>query len=715
MDEQRSSLWYRVANTVPRLRAQAQVFRHVYRGAPWFLVQDLGSGRFLRLNATAYRVVALIDGLRCLDEIWQHLNDALGDEAPSQDEIISLVAQLYQANVLVADRMPDLAELEERRQRTWRQRLKQYFANPMALRFPLFDPDRFLCVLIEILPRPLWRWVLLAWFGLIGFGVLLAVQHWEALTHDLGRLVFTPEYIISLFFVFPVLKALHEIGHGLAIKAFGGQCHEMGLMLLVLMPIPYVDASHATGFNRKSQRMLVSAGGMIFELGLASIALYAWTIAEPGLARVMLHEVVLIAGISTLLFNINPLIKLDGYYILSDLLEIPNLGQRSNEYFGYCLKRYVLRLHRHLSVPHQVKGEAPWLFFYSIASFIYRMLLVVFISLFVAGQLFFLGVLLAIWAIYMMVVLPFGKSLSKAWNDPALLDYRGRLVRSLVLGTVAIAAVVMLVPLPSTTSTQGIVWTPQGAQITAPADCFGVQRYAMPGPVDSGVPLIQCDDPMLAGELDVLQAREARFLAELRRANVTDPVSAQSLQDELDYLAAAIADRQRRVDGFMVRAPRDGVFVPRQEGDVEGRFFRRGELLGHIVDPRDISVLAVINQPDAERVSRVGTQVSLRATSRIQEPLPATIIRQVPSASDTLPHFALSIQGGGRIGLDPQAPPEASLRTLEPVFLVEVAPEADGFDWLGERVYLLFRHPPEPLGVQLYRGLRDLFMQRFMI
>ena len=136
-----SSSWYRVAELRPRLRRQARIVPHTYRGQRWYVMQDLASGRVLRFNPSAYRVLALMDGVRSLDEIWQSACLTLGDQAPTQDEILGLLTQLHQANVLLTDRKPDLGELAERGQRLRRTRLKQYLANPLSLKLPLFDPD----------------------------------------------------------------------------------------------------------------------------------------------------------------------------------------------------------------------------------------------------------------------------------------------------------------------------------------------------------------------------------------------------------------------------------------------------------------------------------------------------------------------------------------------------------------------------------------------
>lgn len=712
-----SPSWYRVADAVPRLRRQARIFRHVYRGEVWHLVQDLGSGKFIRLNPVAYRVVSLMDGHRTLDEVWQRANTVLGDETPSQDEMIQLLARLHQANLLSSNRMPDLEELEDRRDRTRKSRLKQYFSNPLALRFPLVDPDRFLARCMWLFPRWLLPILLLVWLGVVGSGAVLTVMHWEALTGDILRLVFTTEYILMLLLVFPVLKALHEIGHGLAIKRFGGQCHEMGVMLLVMLPIPYVDATHASGFRNKYARMLVGGAGMMTELFLASIAFWLWLSIEPGLTRVFLHEVIIVAGISTLLFNLNPLLRLDGYYILADWLEIPNLGQKSNQYLGFQLKKRLLRVKRNLTPPHVAPGEPKWLIGYSILSFVYRMFIVTVILAFVATQLFVIGVLLAMWAFYMMIILPFGKTVKAAWTDPALAEYRARLASVSAGVLLALGWLAFMQPLPSASTVEGVVWMSEDSQVRSGIDCFGAEVLARPGPVKRDQPLLRCDEPMLRQRFDELQAKRRELLAALSRVEGVDSVAAMNLVDEIRYLDQALVDLQGRIESFVIRSPHSGEFVSPALRTFEGRYWQRGEVIGHVLDRERYTIMVAVPQRDADRVRNASESVTIRHASGLHTVLDARVIRDVPAASRELPSLVLSLEGGGRIGLDPDSRNNGQLQSLEPLFLLELdLDSAEAYPQaLGGRVHVRFQHPDEPFANQAYRVLRDQFLRRFLI
>lgn len=676
------------------------------------MVQDQSSGKFLRLNAQAYRILTMMDGQRNLEQIWQLACEVMGDEVPGQDEILQLMTQLHNAGVLITGQVPDLDELQQRTRESRRNRIKQYLSNPLALRIPLVDPDRFLARMVGWIPVWMRPVILAVWALLIAFGGWLAFVHWEGLTADVGQLVFTPEYVLTLLLVFPIVKAIHELGHGIAIKMFGGQCHEMGVMLLVMMPIPYVDASHATGFVSKYQRMIVGAAGMMIELALAAVALWIWTWTEPGLLRVFLHDVVILAGVTTVIFNINPLLRFDGYYILSDWLEIPGLGRKANQYLGYLCKRYLLRIRRGLQPPRTTPREPAWLTTYAIASFFYRMVLVFTIVMFVATQFFIIGVVLALWAIYMMLLLPLIKLVKSILSDPLIMERRLRLysVTTLIVG--GLVWCLAVAPVPSATLAEGVVWMPEQSRIRAPQACFVREVLQTQGRVLEGQPLLRCEDEILPTRREVLELRAQELQARRVVSERTDQVEARLIEEELVSVQTQLEDLNKRIERFTLTAPINGRFVVPGSSDLVGRWFQRGEVIAHIIDPARYTIMSAVPQMSIDRVRADSQHIRLRPVDNVDREVFASVLRAVPSATTRLPSMALALQGGGTIGIEPgQQEPVA----LDPLFLLELKAESDQpiSMTLGGRVYTRFEHTPEPLAMQWYRILRDLFIRKF--
>ncbi len=711
-----SPSWYRVADLRPRLRSQARLSRHIYRGERWHVLQDRGSGRFIRLNPQAYRIVALMDGLRTLDEIWRQACLVQGDEAPSQDEVVNLLGQLNNANVLISDKHPDFAELHERSTKTRRQQLKQYIANPMSLKIPLINPDQFLERLVQLVPPSSWRLLLAAWVLFIGFGAFGVAYYWQDLTHDLASRSFTAENVLTLALIFPLLKVVHEFGHGIAIKALGGACREMGVMLLVFMPVPYMDAGQATAFPNKWHRMLVGAAGMMAELVMATTALWLWSWAEPGMTKSVLHQAVILSGVTTLVFNINPLLRFDGYYILADWLEIPNLGTRANQYLGYLLSRYAFSSEK-AERPPLTPREGGWLLFYAIASFVYRISVSLGIIFFVAGSFFFFGVILALWSGWNMLIGPLSRQVQLLAMHPAL---EGRRAHAAIIsgGMIALlGAILVWVPAPSWTTAEGVIWMTEDARVRVSHPCFAKSVLVQAGSqVKVGDALLECSDPDLDAQIAQAKSRLQELEARFSLAVSSDRVQMQMVQADLIHARDVLDDLTKRLSALTFTSPHDGIFYMDAPGDFAGRHLVRGEAIAYVLDPAKITLITVVPQGDVDLVRQNTRSVELRVIDDIWTQIRATIKREVPAATKELPSMALSLAGGGKIGLDPESSATGEPAALTPLFQFELALPAEyRIRTLGSRVHVRFIHANEPLASQWYRAIRQVFLKRFAV
>jgi len=709
-----SPSWYRVAGLKPRLRSHAQIHRHFYRGQLWYVIQNHATGRFHRFSPEAYLIIGLLDGKLTLDEIWRIAAERLGDDIPTQEEVINLLTQLHRADVLQSDSLPATEELQTRDVKQTRQRHLQTLRSPLAIRIPLFDPESFLAALAPLF-SPLFSVAgLLIWLAVVGWAVFQAAGHWSELTENVSDRVLAMHNLLLLWLTFPVVKALHELGHGFAVKRWGGEVHEMGIMLLVFMPVPYVDASAASAFREKSQRMVVGAAGMLVEVFIAALALLVWLEVEPGWVRACAFNVMLIAGVSTVLFNGNPLLRFDGYYILSDALEIPNLGIRANQYLGYLIQRYAFGV-RDLPSPAFARGEGPWFFFYAITSFCYRMMVFAGIIWVIAGKYFIVGVLLAIWAILLTLIIPLFKHAGFLLRSPRLHRKRARAVFSSGAFIAAALGGLLLIPAPSGTVVEGVIWAPEKSLVRASAEGFVTSIVAEPGGlVQANDVLVQSEDPGLPAQVRVFQAQlaelEARHDAEILR----DLAQAQITAEEIEHIKGMLARAEERRRDLAVRSPSTGVFVLSDARDMPGRFVHRGEVLGYVMDYSTVTARVVVPQDDADLVREQPRSVEVRLADRLTHVIPALIRRKVPAASNVLPSPALSIAGGGRIATRPDAPHPNT--ALDKFFQVDLELKTEqAVNMIGERVYVRLLRDPEPLAVQWYRRGRQLFLSKFNV
>ena len=612
-----SPTWYRVADLKPRLRSHTRIHRQSFRGQVWYVLQDRASGRFHRFSPAAHLVISLMDGKRSVQEIWDLACGELGDEVLTQEQTIQLLAQLYRCDVLHGDVPPDLAELAGRAERLRRRKLLMTFLNPLAVRIPVLDPDRFLSATL-FLVRPLFSWFgVLLILGLVGSAAVLAGVHWSELTENVTDRVLSAESLRLMLVAYPMIKALHELGHGYAVKHWGGEVHEMGLMFLVFMPVPYVDASAATAFREKRRRALVGAAGIIVELVVASLALFVWLNVEAGLVRVFAFNVMLIGGISTLLFNGNPLLRFDGYYVFADLVEIPNLGVRANRHLGYLIQRYLFGI-RGARSPVSAPREGPWFVVYGISAFVYRLFIMVAIVLFVATKFFFVGVLLALWACLLMYVLPLLKGLRFLLTSPALERTRGRAV-AVCLGFLAlVGAGLLALPLPYATLAEGVVWVPGTGVVNAGTEGTVVTLLAEPNQsVAPGQALLRLEDPLLASRLRVLEAEVRELRLRFAALNMADRAEANIIQEQLNHAEADLALHRRRAGELVVRSPAQGRFYLPRAADLAGRFIGKGTTLGYVADPQRPILRVLVPQDVIDLVRQRTEAVQVRCADRL--------------------------------------------------------------------------------------------------
>ncbi|MFN0164151.1 MAG: hypothetical protein ACKVQQ_23185 [Burkholderiales bacterium] len=709
-----SPSWYRVASLKPRIRSHAKILRQSFRGRVWYVLQDQAAERSHRFTPAAHHFIGLMDGARTVQELWDATSAHLGDAAPTQEDAIRLLGQLHAADALLCDVPPDSMEVFRRFQRHERLLWKRRLWTPLALRFPLFDPDRFL---VRTLPwvNPLFGWFgIVLWLAVVTAGAVLAVSHWTDLTENITERVLEPANLLLLWLVYPVVKTLHELGHAYATRKWGGEVHEIGIMLLVFSPVPYVDASSSWGFIDKRKRMVVGAAGIAVELFLGSLAMFVWLAVEPGAVRAVAYNVMLISGVSTLLFNGNPLLRFDGYYVLADAIEIPNLGARSNQYLGYLFQRYVLGMRR-AEQHDNTAGERVWLVVYGITSFFYRIFISFIIVLFIAGQFFVIGVLLAIWAVATQMLTPMGKALSFLFTNPGVRRQRGRAFVTTVAIVAGIAALLFLLPAPHWSRSEGVIWVPEEAQVRTGADGFIVELLAPPDSiVTRGQPLVRAEEPFLATRTELYRALVNELQTKYNAALPVDRVQAAMVREELVAALANLKRAREREAELTVTSGGAGRFVVPNAVDLPGRFVNKGQLIGYVVEPRELTVRVALVQDDIALVRQSTRSVEVMLAGWGEEPLPARIRREVPGASAQLPTAALGTAGGGQIAVDPRD--KNGVATVKQVFQLELTvPGVVRPEYLGARVYVRFDHGYEPAGIQLARAFRRLLLRHFNV
>ena len=714
MEDLLSPVWDSVADLQPCLAPRVHFNRQSFRGEVWYVLQDQTTSRFHRFSAIAHYFISHMDGQRSLQQLWDMTLERWGDAAPGQTEVIRLLSQLHQHDLVICDMSVDVQNLLSRTERKQRMGRRQKLMSPLSIRLPLIDPDAFLNKTARLVNPLFSRWGFLLWASIVAAGVVLAGMHWGELTGNLADRAFAPNNLLVMVLIYPVVKLFHELGHAYAVKRWGGEVHDIGVLFLVFMPVPYVDASASSAFRDKHKRMLVGAAGIMVELMLASLAMWVWTETQPGLIRAIAFNTMLIGGLSTLFFNGNPLLRFDGYYVFSDALEIPNLGTRSTGFLGYLTQRYVLRS-KQAQRPLATKGEARWFVSYGISAFFYRLFIMVTIVSFVAGQFFFIGVILALWALNAMLVLPLWRKLKFLANSQVFRENRLQAAGISVAIIATLAVLILAIPLRSYTTAEGVVWVPDSAEVRAAGDGVLMSvEVASEQQVSKGTVLFQLEDPLLGSQIRVLEARlaelNARFQAQIR----DDAGQAQITRAQYETIAAQLQRAQSQRDGLRIISPHDGTVLISRPDAMLGRFYRQGDLLAYVASYPVRTVMAVVQQDYIGQVRRGIEAVEARITSQVEEVVAVKVLREVPASTKMLPSSALGEQAGGRIAIDPlgQDPTQA----FEPFFQFELElSDAADARFIGERVYLRFDHGYESFGKQAWRAVRRAFLKRFDI
>lgn len=708
--------WYRVADIKPRLRGHVQFHHHVYRGSDWYVLQDYASGQFHRFSQETYLIIGMMNGERTMAEIWGAACELLGDDMATQDEVISLLSYLHQADILQSDMPPDISDLGDRHKRESKQKWLARLRSPAAMNFGLWDPDSFLNRTALVARLLFSRTAVFFWCLTVFCALTLLCLHWEELASNVTDRILSTENLVLLALIYPVSRLLHELGHAYAVKRWGGEVHEMGIMFVVFFPLPYVDTSWSSAFISRRNRMMVGAAGILVDVFLAALGMIVWVLAEPGTVRVIAYNTLFICGLSTLFLNGNPLIRFDSYYVLADWLEIPNLADRSTRSLARDVKRYLLRI-KNQPAQENTPGEKAWLTVYAVLSFLYRIFITFSIIFLIASRFFIIGSVLAVWAGIQTLVIPPISSLRRTMNEISGMRKKQRDVAlAACFACVVLPAVLLFVPFPSFTVTEGVVTVKEEGRVYAGMDGFIVKVLTPSGThVKKGDPLLYCDSPDLHAEIKVLTASLNEVQARLRATQAVNPMEVGAIRDELERVRAKLARARERASEMIVVSPTEGVFILPAEEDWPGRSVRKGSQVGYVVDFSRTVVAVIADASDIDRIRYDTVRVEGRLAESPKTVYPAEILREVPEASKEIPSLALSVKGGGKVALDPSKENSAKPEAFEKVFLIEVELHGAKARGIGERVYIRLVHKRESLFSEGKRFFRRLLLKRLNV
>ena len=602
-----------------RRRGDLKTNRQVYQGQAWWVVKDPISLSYFRFRPEEYSLLDMLDGSTSLDKLKEQFEAKFPPRRITVEELSRFIATLHRSGLVIGDRPGQGPQLfERRRQRIWKQWMG-WLANIMSLRFRGIDPDWFLKRL-----DPWFGWLfspptIVAAMLFVSSALLLVLVNFDVFRSKLPEFhqFFASGNWLYLAVALGFTKVLHEFGHGLSCKHYGGECHEMGMMLLVFTPCLYCDVSDSWMLPNKWKRAAIGAAGMYIEVIIASIATFLWWNSHPGIFNQLCLDVMFVSSVSTILFNANPLLRYDGYYILSDVLEIPNLRQKATTILGRLASHGCLGI-KQPEDPFLPQRKLGLFALYAVASSLYGWVVTISIFLFVWSvfkpyRLEVLGQILAAGALWGLVVRPL-QGIIKFLNVPGRREEMKTLNLSLTVAAVAVVgSAVALFPLPQR------VWCaaelrPRDEEtiyvtVAGTLESQAVRSGDLVRRGDSLATLSNIDLDLAIADLEGKQSQAQSRLNSLERERFTDPAAGLEIgtvKESLKSIGEQLAKKRKNREELVLVAPRDGIVLP--ANNVEPRPDPAGKLptwTGNPLNPKNLgatlmegTVLCLVGEPE---------------------------------------------------------------------------------------------------------------------
>ncbi len=702
-----------LGRTVLVLRHDLRVTPQVYSGEHVFVLEDPVNSKFYRLGAAEYAFVSLLNGETNIGDALQATATRFPAESLGWQEAASICKWLIECNLASTPESKASSRVMKAAREAGRREFWQKM-NPMSLRVPLLWPDRWFRRI-----APYCGWVF-SWPVFTLWLILLAVAGYF-LHQNADRLVEASQGVFDdgawrwLLLVWVALKLIHEFAHGVACRKAGGVVREAGVMLILFTPVAYVDVTTSWRFRSKWKRILVAAAGMYAELAVAAVAAIVWAHTGPGALNHICFQAALMASATTILFNANPLMRFDGYYILSDLLEIPNLYGLGQQSVNYYTRRFILGLSA--SLPRANPLNKILVQIYGFGALVWRVL--VCIGLLIAASALFegAGVVLAWFAAALWVGLPVVRFVMYALQGKP--GERPQWLRATAVcgGLVAAGAMFFLfVPWLGATTAPAIVEYEPLSVVRAESDAF-IREVRV-----TGGQRVQPGDILLVLENRELQAEVAELALRIRETEIrirlhqqrSELATQQAETAVLEMLKKQHAEKSEIAGRLTVRATAAGVVIGRRLAMREGSFVEKGAEILSIGDESRKRLRASVDQNDLQLFSsRTGGDVYVDVPGHYT--LTRTLTRVPPQASTQPPHEALCTTAGGEIPVKQTgSESESSVEFFEPRFtaFVDLTPTQARTMHAGQTGRISFRPFTRATGAELWHQADQWFRRR---
>jgi len=617
---------------LPALRRDLVVTKQLFEQRTYYVVKDPISLQYFRMTAEDYFLATLFDGQRTFGQI----RDLYLERFPharldwSEEEINDRVLRFANDLALLQFLSVQGVRLKARYDAAKKKKSSKGNLSTLAnkvffFRFSLFDPD----LIFGRMARPMWWiWTKPAQYISIGLIIAAAVVFFlnvKGLDEALANL-FNWENLFLMWVTTILVKSVHELGHGLTCKHFGGEVHEVGFMALVFTPYFFVNVSDAWTMPNRKHRMLISAAGIYVELIFAALAVFLWAIVQPGWFQNFLFNVIIICSVSTLIFNANPLMRFDGYYIMIDAIEVPNLQAKSRALITHQVKRLLFG-----GTPNNaVLARMPlprrrfWLFYtYAILSWVYGYWIIYQLIVFMKPHLEPLGLEgLSNWfaalALTSWVLLPFigfFKSMELTAKD---WEPHGRLRRlSLIVAViVGVFGAACFLPVELKIKRVAAVQLAEPEQVRPEVPGFVEEVFVSEGDkVSAGQPLARLSNREVLQARVAAESRVRTAALEVGRAMGLDR-PAEQMQAESARVAyeAKFAEAERDARSLVLKAQTTGTVLTRDLEKKVGLLLKGNDLFCEVAPLDPMRIKIALSEKQVRYVKK-GQKVRLKANA----------------------------------------------------------------------------------------------------
>lgn len=705
-DAASEKLYSRLAELEAVRRADIEITRQVTRSEAWYVVHDPVTFRHHRMSVQDYQIFAGIQQHRTLDECFRELVKRKVVDETDTEKFYAWVVQLNRLG-LISLPIDTGRVLHERSVEKKIAGRTAKLAGIMFYRMPLWSPDAFLRRTLNLVAPLFTRVALMIWLFVMCISCLYVWQHGNELS-DPFRYASATQSALLMAGLLVVLKGVHEFGHAYACRYFGGRVPEMGMFFIVFTPCAYVDASASWSFADRRRRIIVALAGMYFESIAAVGALVLWGLSGPGLVKAAAHQALMLATIVTIGFNVNPLMKFDGYYVLADLLGMPELRNDAIHEWKRCVKRFLYGVR--LPSAAQTRNESAGLTVFGCLLSMYKVTVIVGISTLIAAiPVIGLPMGLTFFVSFFWQLL--GKFVRYTMTSEELQWRRVRGVAVAATGIFGGLGILFYLPSPAMTAAYGVVRHEFRQTLHAGADGVLDSVAARHGQtVAAGQEICRLSSDLLDAEAKRLTAALTDADLEMRAMMSEEPARYQTAMLAL----AQVRSRYRQVsldqEAMTAVAPTQGQVFVAPILQRPGSWVRQGEVLAVIGHGRRI-VDAVISEEEAiAGLPKPGDRVQVWPEGGIGHPVRGVLLEVSPAARKEIRETSLISNAGGPVEVHPETE-ESDLAWFSIRVLLENELEASVCDGVRAVVKLDVERPP--IGFSILRAccrMRDSFL-----